>query len=388
MTATHISILEPTPSPDWQPEKNDFSDDQRVVYDRMRSQCPVAFSEYFQWSVFRHQDVTRILNDHGTFSSRVSQHVSVPNGIDLPDHTAYRRLIEPYFSEEQVALFKPQCQAIAAALVESLEYSAPVEIMSQLAAPFAAQIQCAFMGWSSDIAPVLLDWLKRNSNATRNRDRSRLKEYAAEFENLIQQQLELYKDTNPENNVTARLLQEQINGRTLNTSEISSILRNWTAGEVGTIAASVGIIIHDLATHPELQQQLREKPELLWYANDEIQRLFNPLADNRRRTTCPIKISDREIPADSRLTLSWIAANRDPAVFEHATEFRWGRDERKNLLYGAGLHVCPGAPLAKMELVVVIRMLLQSTKNITLEAHPELARYPSSGYQRVHVRLN
>lgn len=372
---------------DWNPIEAALTQNQRVTYDAMRERCPVAFSDYFQWSVFRHQDVMQVLLDDATFSNKVSKHISVPNGMDVPEHTPYRRLIEPYFSHEQVLLFKPICQAIAAELIDTLEEE--VELMSAFAEPFAARIQCAFMGWEQSLASILLSWLERNNNAALQQDRVALKALAEEFEELIKRQLDKRRDAPQAQDVTTRLLHEKINGRPLNDIEIASILRNWTVGEVGTIANSIGIIVHFLATHPELTQQLREKPELLHYANDEIQRLHNPLVDNRRRTTCPVTLGERELPAEARLTINWVAANRDPEVFEAADEFRWNRDPSKNLLYGAGVHICPGAELAQIELVVVIRALLQNTRHIELSSTQKLthARYPRSGYERLPVVL-
>src|SRR5690606_21119928 len=159
-----------------------------------------------------------------------------------------------------------------------------------------------------------------------------------------------------------------------------SLLRNWTVGEIGTIAAAVGIIAHFLASEPQVQQLLRENPDLLWQANDEILRIHGPLVDNRRRTTCPVQLGGREIGADQRISINWIAANRDPAVFPDPDRFSLDRDPALNLLYGAGIHVCPGAPLARMELVIAIKALLQHSEQLRLvEAQPaRLASYPSS----------
>ena len=377
-------------SPDWNPEQDALTQDQRAAYDTQRERCPVSFSDYFQWSLFKHADVSLALLDHQRFSNQVSNYISVPNGMDEPEHTPYRRLIEPYFGAEQMAIFKPVCQAIAAELVDGLlvDAKAGVDIISKLGEPFAARIQCAFMGWPQTLEPVLLDWLKRNNQAARVRDRALLKTYASEFETLINEQLELQRSQDPSCNVTARLAQEKVHGRPLNNAEIASILRNWTVGEVGTIAASISIIVEFLAKHPQLQEQLRLEPEKLWYANDEILRLHNPLVDNRRRTTCPVHLGGRDIPAEARVTLNWVAANRDPEVFENADQFQWGRDESLNLLYGKGVHICPGAPLAKMELVVVIRALLQATQSIRLNGAPVLASYPMSGYQSLSVILH
>lgn len=377
------------PKEDWNPQQGDTLQNQRPAYDHMREHCPVAYSHYFQWSLFRHQDVSRVLQDHASFSSRVSNNVSVPNGMDLPEHSAYRALIDPYFSPGRMAAFKPQCQAIAAELTEPLATQIrPFDIMTSVGVPFALRIQCAFMGWPASLQDRLQDWTQRNNRAVRERDRSALKDYADEFEALIKEQLDARRtdQQQDEPDLTAQLMQEQVNGQRLDDRQIASILRNWTVGEVGTIAASIGIIMHHLACHPDLQQQLREKPEGLWYANDEILRLHNPLTDNRRRTTCPVDINGRPIPAEQRITINWVAANRDPAVFEQADQFRWDRDPTKNLLYGAGIHVCPGAPLARMELVIIIRSILQNTGLLTLATDPIPASYPMSGYAKVLIQ--
>ena len=77
----------------------------------------MAHSDHLHWSVFRHADMMRVLEDHGTFSNAVSRHPSVPNGMDPPEHTAYRTLIEPYFAPERVRAFEPACRDIAVDLV-------------------------------------------------------------------------------------------------------------------------------------------------------------------------------------------------------------------------------------------------------------------------------
>ena len=132
-----------------------------------------------------------------------------------------------------------------------------------------------------------------------------------------------------------------------------SILRNWTVGEVGTISAAVGILVHFLAEHPDLQQQLRDRPSLLPTAIDEILRIHGPLVANRRITTRPVEIGGRKLDAGERISLIWVAANRDGRVFEDADAFRLDRDPAQNLLYGMGIHVCPGASLASLELRVL-----------------------------------
>lgn len=376
---------------DWDPRSDSVLRDQRAAYDTMRERCPVAHSDYAGWSLFRHADVRRVLLDHATFSNRVSRHVSVPNGMDPPDHTPYRKIIEPYFSAERMAEFEPICREIAEDLATSALYRDRIELMADFAQPFALRIQCAFMGWPLNLQDTLLSWATRNAQATLARDRTMLGELAQEFDALIADLLSVRRQagSGADEDVTTALMQEQIDGRPLNDQEIASILRNWTVGEVGTIAASVGILAQFLAAHPDIQQQLRADPELLWQANDEILRIHGPLVDNRRRTTCPVELGGRQIDAEQPITINWIAANRDPAVFTEPERFSLTRDPSLNLLYGAGIHVCPGAPLARMELMIIMRSLLQHSRTLSLIAEQPavLATYPSSGYASLSLRL-
>jgi cytochrome P450 len=160
------------------------------------------------------------------------------------------------------------------------------------------------------------------------------------------------------------------------------MVRNWTVGELGTIAASVGILAHYLATHPDLQRRLREDPSLLPAAIDEILRIHAPLIANRRITTRPVEIAGRRLEAGARISLIWASANRDEAVFGDPDEFRLDRDPAQNLLYGAGIHVCPGAELARLELRVVMEELLARTGQVALvpDRPPVRATYPASGF--------
>jgi cytochrome P450 len=379
------------PEPDWDPRSGHALRDQRATYDNMRERCPVAYSEFMQWSLFRHEDVTRVLRDHETFSNVVSEHLSVPNGMDPPEHAAYRRIIEPYFVAGRMDAFEPVCREIVAELVREALARREIELMADFALDFAVRAQCAFLGWPATSQEMLVRWTTKNHAATLAQDRQALSEAAREFEVFIESMLATRSRTGarPEDDITAALMKETVRGRPLSHEEITSILRNWTAGEIGTISAAVGILVHYLAQHTELQEQLRADPSLLTAAIDEILRIHGPLVANRRVTTRPVDIGDRRIGAGERISLIWVAANRDGRVFGEPDEFRLDRDHSKNLLYGDGIHVCPGAPLARLELRVLMEELLKATIGFELvpgEA-PSNAKYPASGFASLPVRI-
>ncbi len=375
--------------PEWDPTTPDVVADQRTAYDELRRRCPVAHSELLGWSVLRHADALAVLADHATFSNRVSAHVSVPNGMDPPEHTAYRALIEPYFAPQPMAELAPVCAAIAGELVAAAPRRRPVEVMAALAHEYALRVQCAFMGWPDELRGPLRAWLVEQQRATLAQDRAALAASAQRFDEVVRTLLTERRDAGPAapDDPTTRLLAERVDGRPLDDAEIVSIVRNWTVGELGTIAASVGIVVAYLAQHPDLAERLRADRSAIPAAIDEILRIDAPLIANRRVTARPTTLAGAALPADARVTVLWASANRDEAVFGRADEFRLDRDPADNLLYGAGIHVCPGAPLARLELQTVTAALLDEWSSLQwlTDPAPVRASYPAGGYRSAWI---
>ncbi len=380
------------PQPDWERRSGAVLADQIAAYDAMRRRCPVAYSDYLGWSLFRHEDMVRALDDHGTFSSVVSSHLSVPSGMDPPRRTDYRRLIERHFEPNRVTAFEPLCKTISADLVVGLETSTAIDLVAQLARLFAVRVQRANLGWPPALHAPLLEWVHRNREATLARDTGAMAAVALEFVGYISDLLDARRSAGaaaPDDIITD-LLRQEIDGRRLDDDEIVSILRNWTVGQLGTIAACVGILGHYVAANPGGQQDLRENLGLLPAAIDEILRMHAPLISNRRLTTRSAEIGGRRIAAGERITLIWASAKRDEAEFDDPDEFRLDRDPAHNLLYGQGIHVCPGAQLSRLELRVVIEELLTSTQWIGLapDRQPTRAIYPASGFSSLPLLLS
>ncbi|MFO7529491.1 MAG: cytochrome P450 [Marinobacter sp.] len=370
--------------PDWNPRANDVLKDQIRVYDRMRGQCPVAWSDYQHWTLFRHEDVVRVLKDHQAFSSAVSSHLSVPNGMDPPDHTHYRKVIEPYFSRQAMEKFEPICRRIARNLVGNLPDGQPFDVVEQFSRAFALKIQCAFMGWPDSLHEPLREWLLKNHRATLARDRQAMADVAREFDNYIHDLLEARRraGANAPRDVTTSLMEETVNSQPMTDKELTSLLRNWTVGELGTISSSVSILLNYLSGHPDLRQSLTNDTDALPDAIDEILRMDAPLMSNRRVTTRDVELGGRTIPAGEKITILWASANRDEEVFGDPDAFCPQKNRDQNLLYGAGIHVCPGAPLARMELRVLMEEFLSAVD--TLKPAPdeqsERAVFPTGGF--------
>jgi hypothetical protein len=376
---------------DWDPRAKNVQQNQNRAYDDMRQTCPVAWSDYQQWTLFRHADVMRVLEDHDTFSNAVSAHLSVPNGMDPPEHTPYRKAIEPYFAPEPMARFEPQCRDLARALVNELQTNQPVDVVDALSRPFALRIQCAFMGWPDSLHQPLAEWVMKNHRATLARDHAAMAEVAEEFDGYIRELLDSRRQAGEQapDDVTTQLMQEQINGNPMTDEELVSLLRNWTVGELATISASISILTNYLAHHPALFNDLKAAPGQLPEAIDEILRMDAPLISNRRITTRDVELGGRRISAGEKITLLWASANRDQDTFGTPDNFCPHQNAPKNLLYGAGIHACPGAPLARMELKIFMEELLKQINGIEVVGSdtPERAMFPTGGFNYLPLQF-
>ncbi len=375
---------------DWDPRDPAVLRDQIAAYDAVRERAPVAHSAFLGWSVMRHADALAVLEDHVTFSSRVSVNTAVPNGLDPPEHAPYRAVVNRSFAMDRVAAFEPELRSIAVEVLEAaLEGAEAIEVMASIAEPFAARAQCAYLGWPHEVADALRAWAADSARATLARDPAELARVAARFDAIIVEMLDQRRaaDGDAPHTLTGWLLEQRVDGAPLSDATLVSMLRNWTAGELGTIAAAVGIVTEFLARRPDLQEHLRTAPEARQGAMDEILRLDAPLIANRRRTTRPVTLQGRHIPADAPVTILWPAAQRDPVAMPEPAEYRSDRDPRRNLLYGRGPHACPGEGLARLELGVILDELFRALPALSLapDRVPARASYPAGGFREVWI---
>lgn len=377
------------PAQDWEPQDDTILRDQRRAYDDLRERCPVAHSDFLGWSLFGHDDIKSVLSDPETFSS-ASRHRAIPNGMDEPEHTPYRRALDPYFDANAMAMFEPHCRRIAADSVQSILPHDNVDIVSGFIEPFSLKSLCAYLGWPLDTWEALRGWSHGNQQAAFSRDRAAAKSLAAEYTGFVIKEIDLRRTNgiDASDDLTSSLMAAEVDGKRLSDEDIISVLRNWTAGH-GTVAAGIGLVILYLAEHQEVQQRLRNDPAMLPAAIDEILRVDGPLVANRRTTTRDVEIGGRTIASGEKLTLMWIAANRDEAAFDAPHEVRLDRDPAENFLFGWGIHVCQGAPLARLEMRVALEELLAQTRHIGLSETepPQRDVYPSNGLGTMRVRL-
>ncbi len=375
------------PSQDWAPLGNATLMNQRTFFDQMRERCPVAHSDTLGWSVFRHADVSAVLLDTDTFING-SKFPAIPNGLNPPEHNAWYRALAVFFEKGPMGRLEPRLRSLAGKLLESRKAGVPADFIQELIRPLVFQSLCALLGWPEEQWEPLAAWVQDNQENALHPDAVAGKGLADSFAALVHANLDAHRAAqDSDNSATAVLLKTAVNGELLSDDQIITILRNWVAGH-GTTADAMGIVLMHVARNHNVQDELRQTPALVPAAIEEILRMDGPLVANRRTTTREVELEDRTIPKDASLSVMWIAANRDPRVFEDAGDFDLNRDSSASLVWGKGIHVCMGAPLARLEIRVVLEELLARTTSIELvDAEPVRKVYPGNGFAALHLRL-
>ncbi|MCA5892197.1 cytochrome P450 [Isoptericola sp. NEAU-Y5] len=360
--------------------------DLRAQLDARRATCPVDHDGLGTWTLLRHADVVAAATDPETFSSAAGSHRAIPNSLDGAEHAAYRAVVDRYLTDEAVAAQEEQCRAHAAAIVDALPRGRTISAITEIGTPFAVRTQATWLGWPAELEDALVAWMADNHAATRSGDRARTAAVAARFDDLVGSQVRARREAGADapDDVTTRLMRETVYGRPLTDAEVVSILRNWTAGDLGSLAASLGIVIHRLANNPDRQDVTRERVArgehaAIEAAIEEVLRIDDPFVANRRRTTRAVQVGGRTIPAGERVVLSWTSANRDPEVFGDPDAFRPEENAAANLVFGAGPHVCPGRALTLMELRVAVGELLARTERLLPADEPSVREAPPAG---------
>ena len=221
---------------DWNPHAPEIQADQVAAYDQMRQRCPVAYDPLLGYTIFRHQDIQTILHDPQSYSNRVSErHIAVPSGMDAPEHTAFRKINDKYYTPERMAAFEPTCRQVIRQLIAELPRNQPTEIMHHFARDYAVRIQNAFLGWRSDLEQPLNDWIEKNRRASQRRDPQETAQIALEFDGYIRSLLNERRQQ-PSNDITSELMHDIVElpsgSRTMTEAELISLTSSTTPSAV------------------------------------------------------------------------------------------------------------------------------------------------------------
>ncbi|HEV3263890.1 MAG TPA: cytochrome P450 [Acidimicrobiales bacterium] len=178
-----------------------------------------------------------------------------------------------------------------------------------------------------------------------------------------------------------------VNSQALSEMEANVILHTLLSAGGESTTSLIGNAVRILAEHRDLQNQLRERPEMVPMFVEEALRLEPPFRYHMRFVPDDTALGGVEIPAGATVLLLWGAANRDPAMFDHPETVDMTRKvPRRHVAFGRGIHHCVGAPLARVEAKNVLSVLLARTSEITLDPR-RTPRWANSLMVRRHAEL-
>ncbi len=369
------------------------------LYARARREHPVYPHPGFPiTSVFRAADIQAILKDPETWSNRIFPPGLDPGqlpepsmlGQDPPQHTRLRSLVNQAFTPRIIRRLEPRMHEIADALmdraleqrqvdfVEALTYPLPVTIIAEIIGiPPADREQ--FKRWSDEavenlgtalFAPPSLERLERVGKL--------LAEMGAYFSALAEE-----RHRAPREDLLTGLVQAELEGSKLTHDEMIRMLVLILVAGNETTTTLIGNTVIELLAHPAQLARLREHPDLIPSAVEEVLRYSSPVQLDPRRATRRVELHGHTIEA-GQIVINWLgSANHDDAVFTDPERFDITRDDNRHLAFGYGTHYCLGANLARLEAQVALHALLKRTRSFERTDDALLPLHPSIVFRGV-----
>lgn len=350
-----------------------FFADPYPTYRRLRDESPCHRTADGAWLLSRYDDVSRALRDHDTFSSS-PMNMGAPGfkfliGSDPPDHTHLRRLVNRPFHPAAIAALEPRIRAICselvdelcdanargeADLVEHVAYPLPVIVIAELLG-IPIERRADFKRWSDAMIGGMSEDFDRSAGATA------AMEMFAYFNDVIAD-----RRTSPGDDLISLLVggAEPLSNQEL---LMFCMLLLVAGNETTTNLISNGALA--LFDRPEAVARLRDEPALLPAAIEEALRFDAPVQSLMRRVVREVEIGGRTLAPGATVVVLYGAANRDERHYDRADEFvvdRYAgvRGVADHVGFGAGIHYCLGAPLARLEARVVGEELLRRTRGM------------------------
>ena len=281
---------------------------------------------------------------------------------DPPKHTRLRRLVNGAFKPPVVAALRDRITAVTDQLLDALPRDGHCDLMRGLAQPLPVRVICDILGlpphdfaqtklWSDALSIIVEPVVRREQRAAAGRA-------AEEMVAYLRGHLAARRSGPPRDDVLGLLIAAQDDGGGLTEDELlGNLILLFIAGHE-TTTNLIGNGALTLLRHPHELARLRAQPSLAACAVEEMLRFEGSVNMVARSTIEPYAVGETVIPAGELIFFMLAPANRDPAVFTEPDRFDIGRDPNPHLAFGAGIHFCLGAPLARLEGEVVFQRLL------------------------------
>ncbi len=381
-----------------------------IPHDRfaeMRATPGLVWHDYHDggfWAVTRHADVKTVSKNGEVFSSAVG-HTNLWDleadalearrsliDTDAPDHTRLRRLVARAFTPKNIRRWEDTVRSITGELLDAFVEKGEGNWVDEVAAPLPIRVILTMLGVPVEDAGYLVElsnFLVEGTGETQsippdafgNTTELRLLPFNSPASHALfeyGEKIGQLRREHPQDDLVTSLVQaEAEDGDRLSGSEYRNLfhLLVFAGNETTRTALSHGAMA--LADHPDQWQRVIDDPSIIDSATEEILRWSTPVLHMRRTTTQPVEISGTQLDAGEKVVMWYGSANRDDTVFDQPFTFDVGRANNPHFSFGGGgAHLCLGAFLARLEIVVLLEEMAK--RNIHLTRLGEPVRAPSN----------
>ena len=390
-----------------------FIADPYPVYRRLRDDHPIVWNPATgQWLISRYADINSLLRDRRLGRTYLHQATHAEMGrpeppawhapfhelndagmldMEPPDHTRLRRLVLRAFTPRVVEAMRGRIEAIVDGLVDDLVGAGDIDLIADFAEPLPVTVIAELLGipeadrhllrpWSADIC--LMYELDPPDASARKAVQASV-EFGAYLRDLVAD-----RRARPGSDLISGLAAVVDDGDTLTEGElIGTCVLLLNAGHEASVNGA-GNGWWSLFRHPASLARLRAEPGLMPSAVEELLRFDTPLSLFERWVLEPVEVKGVTIPRGEEIAMLFGSANRDPAAFDHPDDLDLARDPNPSLSFGAGIHYCLGAPLAKLELGIAFETLLRRAPRLELVEVPRWKpTFVLRGLAVLHVRV-
>lgn len=358
-------------------------------------QCP--FPHETVTMLLRHEDVRKAAKDWQTFSSDAPFRVPVPSEEDVrsmrqlpietnpPEHTDYRKIVEPFFQRPKDAAFVERVEGLISGYLREATQRESLEVVNEFALPIQSKALTYLLNVPEQEAATWIGWgihVFRVSGGVKK---------GVALEDYLQAQFDR-AEAAPGDDFFSALTKATFRGRALTRDEMMGFANLAFAGGRDTIIHTISCVLGYFAAHPEALDYLKADPTRIIHAGEEFFRVFMPLTHIGR--VCPVDTNVHGVTVKSgeRISLGWASANLDENAFTAPQEIRLDRKPNPHLSFGFGAHLCLGAAHARLILRSLLRLCCEQVERIDIiQATPrvehEAAYDRPLGYDSLVVRI-
>src|ERR1700730_15998285 len=314
----------------------------------------------------------------------------VPIAIDPPDHTRFRRLLDPFFSPKKMAEREPELRRQAGELIDAVVAKGECDVVPDLATPFPSQVFLTLFGLPMADRDRLVRWKDSILEFTDPGSADATPEVLAHalelFTYLTEHIAERRANTTGGDMLTQLMLNSEDGG--MSDNEILGLCFMFVLAGLDTVTSAVGFSLAKLAGDADLRHRISNDYSLIPAFIEDMLRVDGPVPFAPRVTTEEVEVAGRVVPKDSTVMLSYGSADRDPRRYQDADNVHLD-SKAVHFAFGRGPHRCLGSHLARLELRLILEEWHSRIPEYTLaQDTPPQMPWPTGTMSLQSVRLN